>query len=412
MNIITAPGLAAADQAPAEIVERKGAGHPDTLADGTAEAVSRAYSGYCLDNFGAILHHNTDKTALLGGASEVAFGCGEMTAPVTALVNGRLTPALGDHVIPVGDIIGTAVRQYLGTALPLLDTTAHLVIRPRVSHASSPGAVLGQTASQPAGRRFWFAPRSLDDLAERRRMFSNDTSAGVGYAPFGIAERLAAGIESHLTSPDSLAARPYFGTDVKLMVIRDGRRVHVTACVPQIAGLTPDLEAYQARRAEAREIIAGVAAGLAPGCEVDVAVNTRDDDVRRELYLTAIGSSIESGDEGVVGRGNRANGLISMLRPMSMEGVSGKNPVYHVGKLYSLAAQRAAEELHALTGRTFAVALVSQSGRDLEDPWQVLAQASGDGPVDAGLVRNVVAGVMGGLDDIRAGLLAGKIATA
>lgn len=412
MNIITAPGLAAADQAPAELVERKGAGHPDTLADGVAEAISRAYSRYCVDNFGAVLHHNTDKTALLGGASEVSFGHGEMTAPITALVNGRLTPALGGHVIPVAEIIDATVREYLGTALPLLDTMAHLVVQPRVSHASSPGAVLGQTDGQQAGRRYWFAPRTLDDLAERHRMFANDTSAGIGYAPLGIAERLAAAIEAHLTSPATAAAHPWYGTDIKLMIVRDGQRVHITACVPQIAARTPDLDAYTSRRDQARQVIAGVAAELAPGCAIDVAVNTRDNDERRELYLTAIGSSIESGDEGVVGRGNRANGLISMLRPMSMEGVSGKNPVYHVGKLYNLAAQRAAEELHQLTGRTFAVALVSQSGRDLDDPWQVIAHASGPGPVDSALVSQVVGGVMSDLDDIRAGLLAGKVATA
>ncbi|MGH3245684.1 MAG: methionine adenosyltransferase [Trebonia sp.] len=205
---------------------------------------------------------------------------------------------------------------------------------------------------------------------------------------------------------------PCYGTDVKLMIVRHGQDVHVTACVPQIAALTPDLDAYAGRRAQARQVIAELAAGLAPGCWGDVADNTRDDDERLELYLTAIGSSIESGDEGVVGRGNRANGLISMLRPMSMEGVSGKNPVYHVGKLYNLAAQRAAGELHQLTGRTFTVALVSQSGRDLEDPWQVIAHASGNGTVDEALVRQVVVGVMGDLDDIRAGLLAGKVATA
>ena len=412
MNIITASGLPAADEAPAELVERKGAGHPDTLADGAAEAVSRAYSRYCTDNFGAVLHHNTDKTALLGGASDVTFGHGRMTAPITALVNGRLTPALGDHVIPVAEIIDAAMREFLGSALPLLDASAHLVVQPRVSHASSPGAILGKTDRQRAGRRFWFAPRTLDDLAERHRMFANDTSAGIGYAPFSTAERLAAGIESHLTSPATAAGHPYYGTDVKLMVVRHGPSVHITACVPQIADRTPDLDAYVARRAQARDIIAGLAADLAPGCAVDVAVNTRDDDERRELYLTAIGSSIESGDEGVVGRGNRANGLISMLRPMSMEGVSGKNPVYHVGKLYNLAAQRAAEELHHLTGRTVAVALVSQAGRDLDDPWQVIAHASGPSAVDQALVRQVVAGVMSDLDDIRAGLLAGKVATA
>lgn len=35
-----------------------------------------------LQRFGAVLHHNFDKLALLGGASEVRYGVGRMTAPV------------------------------------------------------------------------------------------------------------------------------------------------------------------------------------------------------------------------------------------------------------------------------------------------------------------------------------------
>jgi S-adenosylmethionine synthetase len=74
MEVITTTGLSAASALlGVEVVERKGAGHPDTLADGVAEAISRAYSRYCLDGFGAILHHNTDKTSLLGGAAHVRF---------------------------------------------------------------------------------------------------------------------------------------------------------------------------------------------------------------------------------------------------------------------------------------------------------------------------------------------------
>lgn len=37
------------------IVERKGWGHPDTLADHLAERLSRAYSRYTLERFGAVL---------------------------------------------------------------------------------------------------------------------------------------------------------------------------------------------------------------------------------------------------------------------------------------------------------------------------------------------------------------------
>ena len=70
--------------------------------------------------------------------------------------------------------------------------------------------------------------------------------------------------------------------------------------------------------------------GAAGGRAGSFQLNVRDLPERDELYLTYTGSSIESGDEGVVGRGNRVNGMITPLRPMSVEGASGKNPVYHV----------------------------------------------------------------------------------
>jgi len=412
VNIVTACGLPFTATSGLELVERKGAGHPDTLTDGVAEAISRAYSRYCLERFGAILHHNTDKTALLGGAAEVRFGYGQMTAPISVLVNGRMTNRLGEQTIPVDDIIRNAAYDFLSGALPLLDVENWVRIQPRLSLASSPGAVQGPTSDQQAGRQFWFAPRNLEDLAERHRMFSNDTSAGVGYAPLGVAERVACEVESHLTGEVFRAAHPYYGTDIKLMVTRCDEQVNITACVPQIACHTPDLDTYIARRVQARNLIAEAAEQIAPGHRITVAINTRDNDARQELYLTATGSSIESGDEGVVGRGNRSNGLISMFRPMSMEGVSGKNPVYHVGKLYNLAANEAAQQLYEMTGRATAVALVSQAGRDLNDPWQVLVQQSGTERVDEVLAGHVVAEVMNNLDELRAALLTGKLVTA
>jgi len=38
-----------------EVVERKGLGHPDTLADGIVEATELEYARYCRENFGAIV---------------------------------------------------------------------------------------------------------------------------------------------------------------------------------------------------------------------------------------------------------------------------------------------------------------------------------------------------------------------
>ena len=44
-----------------EIVERKGRGHPDTLSDRLAELLSRTYSKYTLEKYGAVLRHQFDK---------------------------------------------------------------------------------------------------------------------------------------------------------------------------------------------------------------------------------------------------------------------------------------------------------------------------------------------------------------
>ncbi|MEU7180846.1 MULTISPECIES: methionine adenosyltransferase [Streptomyces] len=82
------------------IVERKGLGHPDTLADHLAERLSRAYRRYTVRHFGAVLHHNFDKLALLGGASEVRYGGGGMTAPARVLVSGRAAPMCGGERFP------------------------------------------------------------------------------------------------------------------------------------------------------------------------------------------------------------------------------------------------------------------------------------------------------------------------
>ena len=63
------------------------------------------------------------------------------------------------------------------------------------------------------------------------------------------------------------------------------------------------------------------------------------------IYLTVTGTSAEHGDDGSVGRGTRANGLITPNRPMSMEATSGKNPVNHVGKIYNLLSNDVANKI-------------------------------------------------------------------
>jgi S-adenosylmethionine synthetase len=68
---------------------------------------------------------------------------------------------------------------------------------------------------------------------------------------------------------------------------------------------------------------------------------------------------------------------------MNLEGANGKNPVYHVGKLYNVAAQRLAARLHEATGEHAEVHLVSTTGQRLDEPWRILVRlASEDVEVD------------------------------
>ncbi|NLU75511.1 methionine adenosyltransferase [Streptomyces sp. HNM0575] len=355
------------------IVERKGLGHPDTLADHLAERLSRAYSRYTVRHFGAVLHHNFDKLALLGGASEVRYGGGTMTAPVRVLVNGRAAHMCAGERIPVAEIVQAEIRAFFAERLP--EISDHLDIVFNITRNSSPGAVL--TGDGVPDRTRWFNPRSIEDLRERRIRLSNDTSLGTGWAPENVFESFVRELVDHFSGDsDFTRAHSWCGSDVKLMGYWDGEQADVVLCVPQKSRHVASRAEYIRNTETVLAECHRMAALRIPGATATFRLNARDVPEKDELYLTYTGSSIESGDEGVVGRGNRVNGLITPLRPMNLEGANGKNPVYHVGKLYNIAAQRLAHRLHEATGEHAEVHLVSTTGQRLDQPWRILVRLS------------------------------------
>jgi S-adenosylmethionine synthetase len=126
--------------------------------------------------------------------------------------------------------------------------------------------------------------------------------------------------------------------------------------------------------------------------DITVSINTRDNPNKSDYYLTLTGSAIESGDEGVVGRGNRYNGVIPFTRHMSMEACCGKNPVYHVGKLYTAICSLISDEIHLLTGLETYVYLTSQMGRSLSDPWFACVEVCGGAatPVQRQMIEEII----------------------
>ena len=62
------------------------------------------------------------------------------------------------------------------------------------------------------------------------------------------------------------------------------------------------------------------------------------------------------------------------MRPMNLEGFGGKNPVYHVGKLYNAMSTEIAKNLHLEFGGRTTVYLVSATGAPLAEPWRVVVE--------------------------------------
>jgi len=311
-----------------EVVERKGLGHPDTICDALAESFSRALSREYLDRFGAISQHNVDKALLWGGRSIPRFGGGEVVDPINIFLAGRATSELGGECIPIEDIAVESTRAWLRANIHDLDPERHVRIN-----------VLTRPVSQDL--QALFAHRAEGDIA-----LCNDTAAGVGHAPLSPLERLVLAIEKQANGRDRRHDRPAWGEDIKVMGIRCGDEVRLTIACAMIGRHLVNIDDYIDRKAELGRLARDLAAAHGfPACEVDV--NRADQPASGVVYLTVTGTSAEAGDDGQVGRGNRVNGLITPCRPMSLEAAAGKNPVSHIGKLYSVLAQQIANALVA-----------------------------------------------------------------
>jgi len=311
---------------PLEMVERKGLGHPDTICDALGEEVSRALSGFYLEHFGRVLHHNVDKVLLCGGAARPAFGAGEIVEPLDIYICGRASRDVRGVRVPIDELAATACRTWLRRHLraldPERDVRLHLLVRPGSSE------LVELFLRQPAG---------TPPLA-------NDTAIGVGFAPLSELERLTLAVEQQLNSSAVKASRPALGEDVKVLGIRRYGTADVTVACAVVGRHVRSLAEYLEATDGARRIAEG-AARRASSLDIAAAVNTADDPGAGSVYLTVTGTSAESGDDGQTGRGNRANGLITPCRPMSLEAGAGKNPINHPGRLYQVAAGRIAAEV-------------------------------------------------------------------
>jgi len=375
IHVQPASGLAVEDQ-DIEVVERKGIGHPDSICDGVAETVSRALAQTYIDRFGTVLHYNTDETQLVAGTAAPAYGGGEVLEPIYLLVVGRATKEYDGERIPAESIALQAARDYLDEQFPHLDLGSDVIVDVQLGEGSGDlQTVFGEDEAVP---------------------MANDTSYGVGHAPLTETEQIVRNTEQELTG-DYAESNPVIGQDVKVMGKREGDHIDVTVAVAMVDKHVPDLDAYKAAVSDVEAFVTALAEEYTDR-DVTVHVNTADDYDAESIYLTTTGTSAEQGDDGSVGRGNRANGLITPNRPMSMEATSGKNPVNHIGKIYNLLsteiAQSVADEVDGI--RQVQMRLLSQIGSPIDEPHVADATVVTE---DGVAVGDVEADIQAAIDD-------------
>jgi S-adenosylmethionine synthetase len=337
-----------ADQ-PVEYVERKGKGHPDSLIDGIVERCSVELSKRYIEETGTILHYNVDKGLIVGGSSEATFGKGRITKPIEIIIAGRATQEFSGSRIPVDEIARESILAHLRENTRFLDLDKEIITVSKILKGS-------------------------DDLSTVFKSgidipLANDTSFGIGFAPFSETEALVLETEKYLNSKDMKKARPYIGEDIKVMGVREEGKITLTIAIAFVAQFVANMNDYLSYKDQVKKEVENFAKKYTKK-EVNAVINNADQIESGSVYLTKSGLSCEAGDDGSVGRGNRTNGLITPFRNMTLEAASGKNPVNHVGKIYNILANEIARDVVRLYPdvRNCTVSIVSQIGRKIDDP--------------------------------------------
>ncbi|MHA2131374.1 MAG: methionine adenosyltransferase, partial [Promethearchaeota archaeon] len=278
-----------------ELVERKGIGHPDTVCDAVADACSRALCLYYLEKFDRVYHHNVDKAALVGGTARPEYGGGQIIQPQYFLIVGRainqiLTECADGpsklEYIPIPVICIETQRQTLSSIFRNLDLNKDI----QFDYAVRPGSIDLTGVFDES--------HHSEDVP-----LANDTSFGVGYAPYSDVERVTLEAEALINSQKFKDKCKGSGEDIKVMTERIGNKVGITVAAAMVSKYIHDADEYVSYTNQIKDAILDLAADIIPGRDVTCQVNAADNIEKGITYLTITGTSAEAGDDGEVGRG-------------------------------------------------------------------------------------------------------------
>lgn len=299
-----------------EVIERKGIGHPDTIADNLGEKLGSLLKETYKFEYEKVMHYNVDK--VLVGSGKIDYKKGKMIKPVNIVFAGQYTKLKKTSIM---DLMETAVQEVLAVEIDA-------GLKYKIFNMLTDGS-----------------PDLADNFSHRK---CNDTSFGVGN-PYTPAEKLVLNMGKYI---DNLHKKfDWAGTDNKIMYI-DGNITIAFAFKNSNCA-----EYYFDRKEYLKDYLYEKFGKI-------VWINCAD---TPEIYFnTLTGTSLEQGDAGMTGRGNRFNGLITPLRFTTLEAYFGKNDITHIGRIYQKKAQKMAERF----GKS--VLLVNKIGANINHPITII----------------------------------------
>lgn len=341
-------------------VERKGIGHPDSIADLIAEETMSRYRQYIYDRLGIIPNGWFDKVVVSGGEAEVMFGAATVIKKPKVILYGKAMKINGttDYMF---DLFSGAVEHIINSVFGL--STFELV---DIELAVNSGM------GAEHAKDFYDVTTSskLSAYFSQDTQKANDTVITSGWWPLNISEKTVITLENYIDSDEFKKLYPETGYDVKVVTVFMDQRYEFTICVPFIAALTPTREVYEQRK---KEIIITLSRFIEQEIRINnfvINLNTKDNE--KSAYLTVFGSAFDKGDVGVTGRGNRYPGVISILRPSGVEAYSGKNTFNHSGKLYTFLATDIAKAIHEYTRKNIQVIVSTDNGMLIGNPKNIV----------------------------------------
>jgi len=305
-----------------EIIEYKSEAHPDTLTDLIVEECATYLDKYYKRKYDKILHYNVDKALFLAGDAKIDFKEWKILKKPCFILGGQVSKLDKDLKLELKKIIRKTIYKYLPNLKEFnVEIRCNNVVK------------------------------NLSNIAESKIILANDTSFGVGYYPYSKAEQIVFKIKKILDKMIKLQQIP-IGELYKIMY------------TPKTISISAPLYVQKVYN---KEMYADYKKKIEKKLSKYGKIIFNPDFENGYPYLTITGSSIECGDDGQCGRGNRHNGLITPCKPMTIEAYHGKNNKNHVGKIYQKWAFEKAKSIYKKTKKYTEIILVSKIGKPITD---------------------------------------------